>query len=99
MIVTDGFVADPVRWQITTLCPYWYCAEAAFGPAKMPAATAAPRIAVTAADASKPGSRRPWCLDVAWSADGAVCWTGNARMRSEERPVGKECRSRWSPYH
>ena len=24
----------------------------------------------------------------------AVC-----RMRSEERRVGKECRSRWSPYH
>ena len=22
-----------------------------------------------------------------------------ARMRSEERRVGKECRSRWSPYH
>src|SRR3989441_11285892 len=29
--------------------------------------------------------------------------SGNARawrtMRSEERRVGKECRSRWSPYH
>ena len=23
----------------------------------------------------------------------------NARTRSEERRVGKECRSRWSPYH
>ena len=23
----------------------------------------------------------------------------NARVRSEERRVGKECRSRWSPYH
>ena len=23
----------------------------------------------------------------------------NAIMRSEERRVGKECRSRWSPYH
>ena len=22
-----------------------------------------------------------------------------SRMRSEERRVGKECRSRWSPYH
>ena len=22
-----------------------------------------------------------------------------ARVRSEERRVGKECRSRWSPYH
>ena len=27
--------------------------------------------------------------------------TGNERihLRSEERRVGKECRSRWSPYH
>ena len=24
---------------------------------------------------------------------------GLVRMRSEERRVGKECRSRWSPYH
>ena len=25
--------------------------------------------------------------------------TGMAVVRSEERRVGKECRSRWSPYH
>ena len=24
---------------------------------------------------------------------------GAAKIRSEERRVGKECRSRWSPYH
>ena len=24
---------------------------------------------------------------------------GNLTIRSEERRVGKECRSRWSPYH
>ena len=30
-----------------------------------------------------------------------VPWPGNPtpRIRSEERRVGKECRSRWSPYH
>ena len=28
---------------------------------------------------------------------GAVC--GGTTTRSEERRVGKECRSRWSPYH
>ena len=27
------------------------------------------------------------------------CLTINAQLRSEERRVGKECRSRWSPYH
>ena len=26
-------------------------------------------------------------------------WTNEAEARSEERRVGKECRSRWSPYH
>src|SRR2546423_4641398 len=26
-------------------------------------------------------------------------WTVVMTMRSEERRVGKECRSRWSPYH
>ena len=26
-------------------------------------------------------------------------WSGNPEGRSEERRVGKECRSRWSPYH
>ena len=25
--------------------------------------------------------------------------TGTKEFRSEERRVGKECRSRWSPYH
>src|SRR3989441_11034817 len=26
-------------------------------------------------------------------------WLGVVLIRSEERRVGKECRSRWSPYH
>ena len=26
-------------------------------------------------------------------------WNAEAQLRSEERRVGKECRSRWSPYH
>src|SRR5689334_24218921 len=29
----------------------------------------------------------------------AVSMTQGYAMRSEERRVGKECRSRWSPYH
>src|SRR3712207_2045849 len=29
----------------------------------------------------------------------AMLWRNMAAMRSEERRVGKECRSRWSPYH
>ena len=30
---------------------------------------------------------------------GAKAGKGPAHVRSEERRVGKECRSRWSPYH
>src|SRR5258708_26552560 len=28
-----------------------------------------------------------------------LCYQLGLRIRSEERRVGKECRSRWSPYH
>jgi len=28
-----------------------------------------------------------------------VSWSNGTKIRSEERRVGKECRSRWSPYH
>ena len=30
---------------------------------------------------------------------GAASYSGIDKIRSEERRVGKECRSRWSPYH
>ena len=30
---------------------------------------------------------------------GRMIWGEKGRSRSEERRVGKECRSRWSPYH
>ena len=49
-------------------------------------------------------------LDASWRAmreggkdeggkDGVDGFARRARGRSEERRVGKECRSRWSPYH
>src|SRR6266511_6287301 len=36
-----------------------------------------------------------------WRAKLALLWhsAGAFAVRSEERRVGKECRSRWSPYH
>ena len=33
------------------------------------------------------------------ASDAADNTTRRVRHRSEERRVGKECRSRWSPYH
>ena len=38
------------------------------------------------------------CGDRQCKEDAAIL-CGIARFRSEERRVGKECRSRWSPYH
>ena len=31
--------------------------------------------------------------------DALARWEAGGGLRSEERRVGKECRSRWSPYH
>ena len=36
-----------------------------------------------------------WYLDAGFGTD----YRGTILVRSEERRVGKECRSRWSPYH
>ena len=40
-------------------------------------------------------------VDYEWPAmeDDAACGLCYTSGRSEERRVGKECRSRWSPYH
>jgi len=37
--------------------------------------------------------------DAAYEAAGARIVPDATALRSEERRVGKECRSRWSPYH
>ena len=45
-------------------------------------------------------NRADWLLGV--NSSYAICKAvgfGNNSLRSEERRVGKECRSRWSPYH
>ena len=34
-----------------------------------------------------------------FAEQGAVALVKACKRRSEERRVGKECRSRWSPYH
>src|SRR5438477_11387756 len=47
-----------------------------------------------------------WFMNEAWARYGgwvltivAVAYAAAFGVRSEERRVGKECRSRWSPYH
>src|SRR5216683_1120022 len=39
------------------------------------------------------------CTGCPASTAGRSSWRGITEARSEERRVGKECRSRWSPYH
>src|SRR2546422_5105785 len=36
---------------------------------------------------------------LAFLAETLACCSARRPVRSEERRVGKECRSRWSPYH
>ena len=40
-------------------------------------------------------------VDPAWDVEGLlkIIEAEGMKLRSEERRVGKECRSRWSPYH
>src|SRR2546429_3759259 len=52
---------------------------------------------------SQPSTRFAWSRTPIWRSSMRV-WKRLARSftssrRSEERRVGKECRSRWSPYH
>src|SRR2546427_12747847 len=48
-------------------------------------------------DATHQISNTPKDLIVRWARDSGTIKP--AAIRSEERRVGKECRSRWSPYH
>src|SRR5260370_30135728 len=40
-----------------------------------------------------------WKWGIGWGMSVGVFVGAMVYMRSEERRVGKECRSRWSPYH
>src|SRR2546429_2274412 len=51
--------------------------------------------ALTKACTGQPSSRESTLLQGADTVGGS----GRLYRRSEERRVGKECRSRWSPYH
>ena len=55
---------------------------------------AASKLTGTIADARLSSTRQAAKLTLSGGA-----MTGAITTRSEERRVGKECRSRWSPYH
>ena len=50
--------------------------------------------------ADNSGAKRVQCIKVLGGSKRRTAGVGDIIVvRSEERRVGKECRSRWSPYH
>ena len=45
------------------------------------------------------GIHSRWCSNEKTAMEAALGMSFAGKRRSEERRVGKECRSRWSPYH
>ena len=57
-------------------------------------------LLLPAVQAAREASRRSQCLNnIRQIGMAAANYLSSNRTRSEERRVGKECRSRWSPYH
>src|SRR2546430_9870425 len=53
-------------------------------------------VQITINDAARDANDQPIRRELVIAA---IISPGHAENRSEERRVGKECRSRWSPYH
>src|SRR2546427_9885605 len=79
-----GFVASLIEFAIAV--PLWWTFVPSGG---MQFVCDAPWIQVPLF-----GTGAPWSIHYTVGVDGISLF-----MRSEERRVGKECRSRWSPYH
>src|SRR5256885_6533324 len=60
---------------------------------------AAPESSATTAESTAAESSAPEAAAESAEAPGTRVARPAAATRSEERRVGKECRSRWSPYH
>src|SRR5256885_12095737 len=57
-------------------------------------------MGLPAAEAAKIGSvAATYCLEHLGGTNHSYTFEEFKKRRSEERRVGKECRSRWSPYH
>src|SRR6195256_2222736 len=88
-ILADACAARPAR----TAFPSFFQAEDGI---RDPSVTGVQTCALPICLHSRPASRRveipSYLVD---SVNATLTWL----RRSEERRVGKECRSRWSPYH
>src|ERR1039458_6543365 len=72
----------------------WHSDEIAARGARDEFAAYGPAFSLTRCDAADPASAREWVTASIRSHGEVEC-----AIRSEERRVGKECRSRWSPHH
>src|SRR5260370_29064418 len=57
------------------------------------------RLHLYAADLARSADGRWWVVSDRTQMPVGAGYALENRLRSEERRVGKECRSRWSPYH
>src|SRR5256886_11515428 len=91
----DGIRDLTVTGVQTCALPISCTSQAARGPRRSPRSSASPcsSSALLRRDA---GSSCPRAPPWAFICPAALPWLP---ARSEERRVGKECRSRWSPYH
>src|SRR5258708_38868711 len=100
---------EPHEWEISMniqreLLLFVTLTAAAATPALAQTATPAPAGVAAHGAASIPDFSRVWNHPaLPWfeppASGPARSRTGRVDHRSEERRVGKECRSRWSPYH
>src|SRR3712207_2749935 len=78
-------------WIVLSLALYVFT-----GACWLPVVVLQMRMRDLAAEAVRSGGRLPHRYHVYYRLWFALGWPA---FRSEERRVGKECRSRWSPYH
>ena len=95
----DSCSQTDLAWQSTAGAGTWFKIYST-GTGEDPAATC---LSVQSQAVSKlntkPDATNAQVFDPMAVGGGQTCWWITAVTRSEERRVGKECRSRWSPYH
>ena len=109
--IWEGAPKQIVRWVMALFSIYCICVTLFFSGMKEITLTAFLALILVIGYLNYPlrkGKVRvnymPWydILIMVLGAGSLLYYTFNAKdivMRSEERRVGKECRSRWSPYH
>src|SRR3989442_696664 len=91
-----GFCEACLLWATLTCATCWEVAHSKHA-SQNPKAVQKERVTVRDVVGSRWIVKPLHLLDCCLETDNATCLI--VTSRSEERRVGKECRSRWSPYH